>query len=228
MDNKITVLLPTLNEANSVRRVIEETRALPIPTEIIVIDGRSRDETVAIAQNMGVKVLLEHKKGKGIAVRRGLKEVKTPVVVMIDADGTYPVDQIPNLLNNIGQYDIVKGNRSWHANGAMTKTHRFGNWALSIIASVLYNRQVKDVCSGMWAIKMSKVRKFNLTSEDFTFEADLFINSVKNKCSFKEIPISYSKRIQGDKAKLMLSDGFKIGWFLLKKKIHNTQDTVHT
>ncbi len=218
MPKDVTVILPTLNEGKAIRQVIEEIKHLPIKAEIMVVDGLSKDKTVDIAKELGVRVIYETRKGKGIAVRKALKRVVTPYIVMIDADGTYPTEVIVEFCEQLSKYDVVKGDRSWHDKGAMSKTHRFGNWALSLLASILYRKRVRDVCSGLWAMKRERVRKFNLVSDGFTLEADLFINTVRAKCSFKELPIVYSKRIQGEKAKLMLSDGFKIGWFLVKKR----------
>ncbi len=212
----ITVLLPAFNEEKSIGRVIQEINALSLNYEILVVDNACTNGTVGKATALDVKVLYEGKRGKGNAVRAGFKYIKTPFVVMIDADGTYPVDTIPMCCEALLEYDVVKGARQRYEDGSMSKGHKFGNWALSMLASILYGHRVRDVCSGLWAFRMESLQKFKLTSTSFTLEADLFINSVKTGCKFKELPIEYKKRIQGDKAKLKLIDGFKIAWFLVK------------
>lgn len=227
MDNDTTVILPTRNEAKAIKKIIAGIRALPIKTEVLVVDGLSQDNTDKIAEKLGATVIYERQKGKGIAIRTALKEVKTPYVVMIDADNTYPVEAIPAMLRMFPIYDIVKGHRNWLMEGAMTKTHHFGNWALSWLATILYGKKTKDLCSGMWAMKMDKVKQFDLISNGFTLEADLYINTVRTRCKFAEVPIIYKKRIEGDKAKLTLTDGLKIGWFLIRMRFKFSRK-VHT
>lgn len=218
VENNISVIIPALNEEKAIGKVIEAIKMLPIECEVVVVDNGSMDKTVEIAESLGVRVLHESKKGKGMAIRTGIEHTDTLYGVMIDADGTYPIDVIPTFCGMLLEYDVVKGHRCWCENKAMTKMHKFGNRVLSLLASVLYGRRVRDVCSGLWAFRLDKIREFNLTSAGFTLEADLFVNSVRTGCRLKELPIKYGKRIQGDKAKLVLGDGFRIGWFLIKKR----------
>jgi len=216
---EVTIILPTLNEEGAIGKVIQEIRALPVDCQIIVVDGLSTDGTPAIALKLGALVIYERNKGKGIAVQTALKYIDTPYIVMIDADGTYPIDAIPAFCAALSEYDVVKGDRKWCEDGAMTKTHKFGNRMLSLLASILFRHRTRDVCSGMWAFRKECLDKFHLKSVGFTLEADLFINTVTTGCSLKELPIEYRKRIEGDKAKLMLKDGFEIGWFLIRKRL---------
>lgn len=212
----ITVLLPALNEEKAIGKVIQDIKNLPIDCDVLVVDNLSTNGTAVVSAALGVKILYEKRKGKGNAVRTGFKHINTDYVVMIDADGTYPVFSIPLLYSYLEEYDVVKGSRRWVEVGAMTKTNRFGNRVLSLLASILYGQKVEDVCSGLWVMRMDKVKGFNLVSNGFTLEVDLFINTIRTGCKFKELPIEYKKRIQGDVAKLKLIDGFKIAWFLVK------------
>lgn len=214
----ITVLLPALNEEKAIGKVIRDIRKLPIDCGVLVVDNGSTDGTVKVANALGAKVLHEKRKGKGNAVRTGFKHINTDYVVMIDADGTYPVEAIPGCCEALAEYDVVKGNRQWFDGEAMSNVHSFGNKALSMIASILYGRRVLDVCSGLWAFRIEGLRKFKLTSSGFTLEADMFINTVKTGCKLKELPIKYGKRADGDEAKLKFIDGLKIGWFLIRKR----------
>lgn len=214
----ITVILPTLNEERAVGKVIDGIKALPVKCDIVVVDGRSRDKTVGIAEAKGVRIIIEERKGKGIAVRTALSQIDTSYIVMIDADGTYPIREIVPIYKALLKYDVAKGHRSWCKKGAMTKTHKFGNYILSLLASILYGHRTRDVCAGLWGFRRECLARFNLTSMGFTLEADLFINTIKSGCTLKEFPINYKKRIEGDKAKLMFRDGLEIGWFLIKRR----------
>ena len=215
-----TIIIPTLNEEVTISEVIKKVNSLNFNKEIIVVDGLSTDKTVEIVKGLGVMVVLEKRKGKGIAVRTALKHVTAPLVVMIDGDGTYPVQMIPILLDYLTMdiCDIVTCQRKWVDTNAMTVTNSIGNQLLSLMARILYWRKINDVCTGLWAIKMEKVDQFDLTSYGFPFEADLFINGVRTGCRHGELPIKYAKRIKGSTAKLKVRDGLKIGWFLIKRR----------
>lgn len=220
MQSTITVLLPAFNEEKAIEGVIQDIKALALNCEILVVNNLSTNGTEAKAIALGIKVLREDKKGKGNAVRAGFRHIKTDYVVMIDADGTYPVDAIPICCEALSDYDVVKGARQRCEDGAMSRRNEFGNWGLSMLASILYWQRVRDVCSGLWAFRMESLRRFKLTSAGFTLEADMFLNTVKKGCKLKEIPITYNKREEGDEAKLKLIDGFKIAWFLIKGRFN--------
>ncbi len=140
---------------------------------------------------------------------------------MMDADFTYPAKHIKDLLANLE--DVAMGYRDKRENGAMTKTNVFGNKMLSLIASVLYGRRVRDICTGMWAFDGGVLDGFHLTSERFTLEADFFVNAIRNKCIISQVPIEYRSRLDVSKPKLRILDGFKIGLFLIKSRLlrHN-------
>jgi dolichol-phosphate mannosyltransferase len=217
-ESNLTIVLPTLNEEQTIGLVIDEIRSLPVLCDILVVDS-STDNTPNIALRKGVKVIRLSPLGKGYAMRIGFKEVSSPYVVMMDADLTYPADIITATLKLLmAGYDAVVGYRSWKQKDSMTSTNSFGNKVLSLLASILYRRRVKDVCSGMWSFRKEALDKFNLRSSGFTLEAELFTEVVRHKCKLAQIPILYRARPQGSKAKLKVSDGFKIGWFLIKSR----------
>src|SRR5512145_3250967 len=93
---KITVVVPTLNEEATIGDVIAAAR--PHADELIVVDGRSRDRTREVAEAMGVPVLCDAGRGKGDAIREGLRAARHPIVVFIDADGSHEAGDIPRLV----------------------------------------------------------------------------------------------------------------------------------
>jgi len=220
MNNEVTVVLPAYNEEESIGGVIDEILALPVKCDILVVDNGSTDETYNIATYKDVKVITEPEKGKGSAIRKGFKLAKTPYVVMMNSDYTYPAVYIEDLLWRMKEleFDVVMGERLEKERNSMSPINSFGNKLLSYLASFLYGRSVSDVCTGLWGFRKTALDKFNLTSGGFTLEADLFVNSVRNDCLIDYLPISYRPRINGSKAKLRIKDGFKIGWFLVKNK----------
>ena len=83
---------------------------------------------------------------------------------------------------------------------------------------MLYKKRIKDVCCGLWGFRKETLDKFYPRSEGFTLEAELFIEVIKHKCRMIQIPINYRSRQDGSKTKLKVWDGFKIGWFLIKRR----------
>jgi len=219
-ESDLTIILPTYNEEGAVGLVIDEIKALSLNCNILVVDGNSIDETSNIVAWKKVPMMIDSGEGKGSAMQQGFKAVKTPYVIMMDSDYTYPAEYIPLMYYLlISGYNVVTGYRYSREKDSMTSLNLVGNRMLSFLASILYRYDIIDVCSGMWGFRKEALEGFNLISKGFTFEADLFINARKNNCRISQIPITYRKRPEGSRAKLKVSDGLKIGWFLLRGKV---------
>lgn len=213
------VLLPAYNEVKTIGLTIEDIRHYVPDARIIVVDNNSRNGTGNVVRSMGVPPFDVKEQGKGNAIRYALKLVNTEYCIMIDSDFTYPASYIPSIIDNLQKgADVVMGYRKFVDAGAMTTINKFGNRMLSLLASALYGLWVHDVCTGMWGFRREVLDKFKLTSKGFTLEVDMFVNAVNNGCKIRQMPISYRARLDGSKAKLRVSDGFKIGWFLIKNK----------
>jgi len=222
MDNKDTlVLLPALNEEEAIGQTIDDVRLHLPGCQLVVVDNYSTNGTRRIVKGKGVR-LISTPRGKGLAVRTallGILPTNFKWLVMIDADFTYPAEHIPVVISELEKgADVVMGYRQELEMGSMTDIHAFGNTGLSLMASLLYLKWVRDVCTGMWGFRRDALKKFKLTSPKFTLEADFFVNAVKTKCNITQIPISYRARVDGSLPKLKVSDGFDIGWFLIKKR----------
>ena len=214
---KITVLLPTLNEEQGIVQTIQDIRTYLPEDDILVIDGLSTDKTVELARQQNVSVLMVKEKGKGIAVQKALKVIKTDYALMLDGDFTYPAKYIPEIIYNLNLgYDVVLGYRKTRERHSMTLINALGNKGLSLLASVVYRKYVYDVCTGMWGFNTYALQHLALQSDGFSLEADLFKNAVKNKCKIKQLPIEYRARLKQSKTKLNIGHGFEIGKFILR------------
>ena len=216
----VTIILPAYNEGQAIGKVIDEIRSLPMECEILAGDNASSDDTGKVIWEKGLRSIYVTEKGKGNVIRALIKHVDTPYTIMVNADYTYPLEYattIYNLLSRTGA-DVVMGFRSIKEKGSMSFTNSFGNWCLSLLASVLYGKRVYDVCTGLVGFRTDRLKTFSITSEGFTLEADLFINSMRSGCRIEQIPIAYRKRLDGSEAKLKFVDGLRIGWFLLKRR----------
>jgi glycosyltransferase involved in cell wall biosynthesis len=201
--DQVTVVIPALNEAGAIGKVIEEVKAENY-RNILVVDGYSTDQTAEIASNNGVRVLYQHGSGKAGAVRTALENVQTPYTVFLDADYTYDPKDIWRLLLHSEQHSQVIGSRDKKNIG---QVHRFGNWLISHVFSVLFGVKVSDVCSGMYLLETKEAKKYHIQEPGFTVEIEIAAQSASLE-SLTEVPIGYRPRI--GKAKLSAQDGLSI------------------
>lgn len=223
-EKNIVVMIPTLNETKAIGKTIDDVLKYVPRCQILVLDSYSINSTADVARDKGAVVINACRGGKGIAVRSVLPQImisyRADYYVMIDGDFTYPAKHLPEIVKRLDNgADVVIGYRAKRKKGAMTHINIIGNRGLSILASILYGVHVKDVCSGMWGFRRSVLSRYKLSSNDFTLEADLFINTVRNGFKLAQIPIEYRARLDGSVAKLGIKDGFKIAWFLIKRRV---------
>ncbi len=223
----LTVILPTRNEVATIGRMIDEIRALNLGAFIVVLDHNSTDGTrdaviARMGDDDGLELVDEPEKGKGVAVRHYLEDDFPGNIVMIDADCTYPVARIPEIVATLDAgSDVVMGYRRWRDKGAMSVIHSLGNDILSLWAATLFcfPRTVEDVCTGLWGFGHGVTGNFDLVSDGFTLEADLFANAIRCGSKISQIPVEYYPRPDGSTAKLTAFDGVKIAWFLLMSRL---------
>ena len=225
MGQKVTIILPTLNEEETIARVIQEIpggalRQKGYQVEILVVDGDSADRTREIALENGARVIIEPRKGKGRAMRTALEQIKADFIFMLDADYTYPASYIPDMLVILQHdYPVVIGSRlrGQREENAMSRLNTMGNHLLTLMASILYLTRISDLCTGYWGFRSEVISHLHLTADGFNFEAELFTEVVKNGYSIAELPIYYRHR--PTPAKLSsIKDGLKIGWTLVTRR----------
>ena len=219
----ITILLPAKNEESGIETTfaalpIQRLTQLGYPVEILVADGKSHDRTREVAERHGARVVSQLGTGKGRAVRSALDVAKGDLVVMLDADATYPARAIPAFVAALEEgADVVMGSRflGHIEEGAMKPLNGVGNRGLSWLASLLYGRKCTDVCTGMWAFRRETMRGLGLTSTHFEIEAEMFARAAKSDLRITELPIAYGRR-EGVTKLGSVVDGFRIGAALVR------------
>ena len=212
---KVSVVIPTINEEKTIRKVIEsipygKLKNMGLETEVLVIDGNSTDKTREEAAAAGARVVIEEKLGYGNAYLRGFKEASGDIIVMLDGDATYPSERIPDLLEPIlkNEADLVIGKRAEMERGAMPCLHRYiGNPLLNFAFRLLFRAKLTDVNSGMRAISRKALEKLTLTAPEMEFAAEMLVEAVKRGLRIREVPIEYRRREGESKLK-----SFKHGW----------------
>ena len=219
----VAVVIPTLNEEHSIGKVIDSVPVADLlknglKTAVYVIDGRSTDTTREIAVKKGATIILEERKGKGLAVQTAFKAITADYAIMVDGDDTYPIEMATEIIRLLKEYDVVIGSRlkGFIEPGAMSKLNVLGNTLLTLLARALFSINVTDVCTGLWGYRGDVIRRLELEAQGFDIEADMYSECARKGLSIAEIPIRY--RARADQAKLSsLRDGLRIGAFLCRK-----------
>ena len=203
MGTSVTVVIPTKNEENTIREVIEGCRKYA--DEILVIDGHSTDKTRQIAEECGVKVVLDNNKGKGAAVRLAINMVRGDIIVFFDADGSHSPDDIPKLVAPIksGEYDHVSGSRmkggSDELHGDLAKFIRMvGSDIITLGINYRFKASLTDSQNGLRAIRTSVARKLNLKEDITTIEEEMIMKTLKTGYKITEVPTHEYKRKSGE------------------------------
>lgn len=218
-DQKITVIIPCLNEEQGIEKVL---RRMPgFVDQVIVVDNGSTDRTSEVSRDLGAEVIREPVRGYGRAYKRGFAAATGDVIVTLDGDHSYPPDAISYLLEAFLHLEVDFLNASRFPvrdTKAMSLKHRFGNLVLSLAMSVFFFRWVRDSQSGMWVFRRSILSEMILESDGMAFSEEIKIEAIRNsRIRFMEISIQYSSRL-GEIKLNPWRDGFYNLWFLVKKR----------
>lgn len=216
---KISVVIPCYNEEDGVRYTIGQLPACV--DEVVVVDNNSTDRTAEVARSLGARVVHEARKGYGAAYQAGLPAVTGDITVTLDGDGTYPADQIPELVDHLvdRKLDFLSASRFPLKNPrAMNLSNQVGNLVLTLGMAVLYGKPVRDSQSGMWVFRSAVYPKLKVTSDGMAFSEEIKIEAIRNAdVRFGEYPIDYRPRV-GEVKLDKWRDGFRNLFFLVKKR----------
>ena len=219
----VSVVLPCLNEAGSVATVVREAYGAMsmagIHGEVIVADNGSTDGSPELATAAGARVFIAPQRGYGNAYHTGMAAARGRILVMADADGTYPMDAIPELVQPVlhGTADMVIGSRLMGAiaHKAMPWTHRYlGNPVLTRILNRFFNVTVSDAHSGMRAIDADAYRSLKLRTPGMEYASEMIVQAARAKLRVGELPIEYRPRV-GESKLQTWPDGWRHLKFLL-------------
>ena len=204
LDVSVTVVIPTRNEEEA---IVETIQSVPNngwckELDFLIIDGNSTDKTRELAESSGAKVYIEPRKGYGRAYKTGFAMAKGDVIVTMDADCTYPGEEVPTLVRRLLQEDLdwITCDRLKRAeDGAMPGLHGFGNWVLSTTARLLYLYGIHDSQSGMWIFRKSIFEDERMRpkhdgmplSQEFKIRARRYLGKEKTA----EVSVPYRKRV---------------------------------
>lgn len=196
----VSVVVPAFDEAEGIGHTLREIRGamepLGRPWELIVVDDGSSDDTAARAAAEGaVVVRLPRNRGYGAALKAGIARARHDLIVMSDADGTYPAQAIPDLLDHAGDFDMVVGARTG-ANVSVPAARRPAKWFLGRLASYLAGQEIPDLNSGLRVVRRGVVERFeHLLPSGFSFTTTITLAVLVNDGLVEYRPIDYRPRL---------------------------------
>lgn len=200
----ICVLIPTLNESETIGRVIEEFHEYGF-SNILVIDGDSSDFTREIAADHGADVMTQSGYGKGQAVQEALDYIDVPYILMVDGDGTYCPKDAEAMLEPLrsGEAEHVIGDRfAEMENGAMSRLNRAGNSLINSAFAYIHGRDLGDILSGYRAFTRESAEQMTLTQNGFGIETELSVECMRKHVATVVVPIRYKPRPKNSDANL--------------------------
>lgn len=211
---RIAVIIPCLDEASTIGAVVADFRRELPEAEIIVVDNGSRDDTGAIAAASGATVLREARRGKGHAVRKGLRAVDADVYLLVDGDGTYPASKARTLLQPIvdEEADVVIGGRLDELSQSdFHWLNRLGNHLFLATVNAIFRTRITDLLTGYRAMSREFVRRSPILSGGFELETELTILALDRGFRTIEVSVQLVSRADGSHSKIrVFADGFRI------------------
>ena len=208
-----SVVVPVFNEVDTVIDTIDRIhgtmrRAGIVPYELIVVNDGSSDGTGELLK--GVKALVitsKSNRGYGSSLKTGIRAARGEIVVITDADGTYPVEKIPELLRRMSDNDMVVGARTGE-HVSMPRLHRIPKWILQHLASYVVRYPIPDLNSGLRAIRRDvAMRYFHITPSGFSFTSTITMAMLAADYTVEFVPVDYYHRVGQSKISPILDTG---------------------
>ncbi|HKM50869.1 MAG TPA: glycosyltransferase family 2 protein [Candidatus Bathyarchaeia archaeon] len=221
---RVSILIPALNEAKNLESLLRSIHTrLPEVSEIIVVEGKSVDDTAIVASTLGAKVLVQQATGKGDAMRQGFASSHTgDIIVMMDADGSNRPEEIPQLVEAVvNGADIAKGSRFLSGGGSvdLTRIRKVGNKLFVSLVNLFWSGQYTDICYGFLAFRKPALKQLAplLESVHFQLETEICIKARKLNLKVVEVPSNELKRRHGNSKLRGVNDSMSIAKTLCRE-----------
>ncbi|MCM8801401.1 MAG: glycosyltransferase family 2 protein [Candidatus Omnitrophica bacterium] len=213
---KIEIVIPAYNEEENIGQLLQDIYAtLGKDLRILVIDDASSDKTAEIARQYGAEVIQHpYRIGNGACIKTGLRNTASEIIVLMDADGQHRPQDIPRLLKQIDNFDMVVGQRDFSG----FTLRNLANIIYNVFASYVTQFKIKDLTCGFRAVKRMIALKFlYLLPNGFSYPATLTLAFLRSGRTIKYVPISNAPRLKGKSKIRLFQDGAR--FFIIITKI---------
>ncbi len=216
----VSVVIPTLNEAGNIKEALETIHnELAYPNEIIVVDGNSTDGTIDIVKDTPYcRLIIEPRRGYGLALRKGMKYAKGDVIVMVDGDGTYEFKHVNLVVEKMLESDaeLCMATRMYDPNKAMGFMNFVGNKIITNCFDFFYQQFLSDSQSGFRAISHAAIEKVEFKETDMSFATEMLVKFAQKGFKMVEVKSTYKQRKYGKTKLRKFKSGIEIFTTMLK------------
>lgn len=215
----VAVIIPALNEAGNISRLVKEVQR-SVQAQVIVVDNGSTDQTGEEARAAGAQVVFEPRHGYGFACRAGVIAAgEVSSLVFLDGDYSFLPAEMPILLEPLlaSKADMVLGSRQLGliAPGAMPAHQRFGNWLVAHLINFLYGLRISDL-GPYRAVRADLVKQLDMQEMTYGWPAEMIVKAARKGACIQEVPVSYHPRQAGrSKVSGTLRGTLLAAWFIL-------------
>jgi len=210
----IAVMIPCLNEQQTVGKVVADFRAALPQASIHVFDNRSTDRTAERAREAGAFMHYVPRPGKGHVVREMFREIDADVAVMVDGDDTYPAECVVDLVAPVlaREADMAVGSRLANSQEKSFRSfHKLGNHVVRDAINFAFGAKLTDVLSGYRAFSREFMQSMPVLSRGFEIETEMTAYALAHDMRVLEVPVPYGARADSSPSKLhTFRDGYRV------------------
>jgi len=218
----VSVIIPALNEAENLPHVLPR-----IPSwvhEVMLVDGHSTDDTVAVARSLrpNVRIIRQEGRGKGAALRSGFAAATGDIIVMLDADGSTDPAEIPIFVGALlAGADFVKGSRFLQGGGTsdMPLHRKLGNWGFAMGVRMLFGGIYSDLCYGYNAFWRRVLPYMELYGDGFEIETIMNVQALRSGLKVVEVPSFEAERVHGVGRLRTIPDGWRVLKTIVRERL---------
>ena len=215
----VSVVIPALNEGATIAGVIAQTRVHCPGADVLVVDDCSRDDTATRAEAAGARVIRRpYTLGAGAGVKTGIRAATGEIVVLLDGDGQHDPADIPRLLDLIGPYDLVIGERD--RAGQQNMVRWLGNSTLNRVGSYLVGVPMRDLTSGFRAMRRRVMLDFlHMLPNQFSWPTTSALAFAKAGFHVRFEPIVVRKRETGQSSQKLVRNGIRFLLIIMRMSV---------
>ena len=228
MNSKISIIIPAFNEAKTIKMLLEKVlfESKNWDSQIIVVNDGSKDSTLDIVESFMNEIIivdLKENRGKGGAIKEGLKYATGEIVIIQDADLELDPSEYKKLLKPLieKKAEVVYGSRILGKSKYKKRLFFWGGKFITFLANLLHRVNITDQTNGYKVLRRETLESMKLESDGFEICSEITAKIAKMGLKISEVPVSYYPRKKSEGKKLKIRDGIMASWTLIKYKFHD-------